>query len=306
MTVVGYAFEEALASLRRSGRSAVVSIGTIAIAFLTLGGFLLVSVNVQDMLDRFLEAAELSVYLHDNSTDDDRTALEQFLKARSAVAAFEYVPKERALERFRTDFPELADVTSSLDGNPFPSAIEVRLRTDTGGHDAAEELARELRDRPGVADVRFDRRWLERLVNLVTGARLAAAVVAGILMLGAAFTVGAVVRLSLHARRAELEIMELVGAPFSYIRGPFVVEGLLLGGAGALVALIVIAVLYSSLSGWLGPDLAGLVGTGQMRFLGFGEMAWMLLGGLGVGAAAGTLASRAAKTTQTVSRMAEP
>jgi cell division transport system permease protein len=305
VTVVGYAFEEAMASLRRSGRSAVVSIGTIAIAFLTLGGFLLVSVNVQDLLDRFLEAAELSVYFHDNATNDDRVAIEQFLKARDAVAAAEYVSKERALERFRTDFPELADVTSSLDGNPFPSAIEVRLRTDRGGHEAAEELAQELRDRPGVADVRFDRRWLERLVNLVSGARLAAAVVAGVLMLGAAFTVGAVVRLSLHARRDELEIMELVGAPFSYIRGPFVVEGLLLGGSGALVALIAIAILYSSISGWLGPDLAGLVGTGQVRFLGYGEMALMLLGGLGVGAAAGTLASRAAKTPQTVSRPAE-
>ncbi len=67
MTVVGYAFEEALASLRRSGRSALVSIGTIAIAFITLGGFLLLSVNVQGMLDRWLEAAEMSVYLQDDA-----------------------------------------------------------------------------------------------------------------------------------------------------------------------------------------------------------------------------------------------
>ena len=107
VTVVGYAFEEALASLRRSGRSALVSIGTIAIAFLTLGGFLLVSVNVQGMLDRWLEAAEMSVYLHDTATDAERQALEQMLRARPEVAAVEYVSKERALERFRADFPEL-------------------------------------------------------------------------------------------------------------------------------------------------------------------------------------------------------
>ena len=84
-----------------------MSIGTIAIAFVTLGGFLLISVNVQGVLDRWLEAAEMSVYLHDTISETDRIALEEFLKAQPVVAAVEYVSRERALERFRTDFPEL-------------------------------------------------------------------------------------------------------------------------------------------------------------------------------------------------------
>lgn len=296
MTAIGYSFEEALASLRRSGRGVLVSIGTIAIAFITLGGFLLVSVNVQRMLDRWLDAAELSVYMNDTATEDDRREVERLLRSKRVVAEVEYVSKEAALDRFRADFPELADVTTSLDGNPFPSAIEVRLRADEGGDAAAEELAREIEGQPSVADVRFDRRWLARLVAVVAGARMAAAVVAGVLMLGAAFTVGAVVRLSLHARRDELEIMELVGAPFSYIRGPFVVEGLLLGGVGAVVGLIAISVLYSVLSRSVGTDLGGLVGEGQVQFLGFGEMAFMIVAGLAVGAGAGTFASRIVKT----------
>ena len=294
MTVVGYALEEALASLWRSGRSALVSIGTIAIAFITLGGFLLLSVNVQGMLDRWLEAAEISVYLQDTATDAERQALDQMLRARPEVAAVEYVSKERALQRFRTDFPELADVTSSLSQNPFPPTLEVRLRTEADADAAAETLAREVSGRAGVGDVRFDRRWLARLLGVVSSARIAGAVVAGILMLGAAFTVGAVVRLSLFARRDELEIMALVGAPFSYIRGPFIVEGLLLGGLGAAAALVAVSIVYSLLGQWIGSDLAGLAGEGQLRFLGYGEIAIMLLGGVSVGAAAGTLASRAA------------
>lgn len=294
MTVIGYAFEEALASMRRSGRSVLVSIGTIAIAFVTLGGFLLLSVNVQDVLDRWLEAAEISVYLHDTATDADRVAVEQFLRSRPEVSAVEYVSKEQALQRFRADFPELADVTGSLAQNPFPSAIEVRLRGDEQSGAGAENLAREVAARSGVADVQFDRTWLSRLLGVVAGARLAGAVVAGILMLGAAFTVGAVVRLSLYARRDELEIMALVGAPFSYIRGPFIIEGLLLGGLGAAVALMVVAVLYYVAGQSLGSDLAGLASEGQLSFLGYGEIAIMLVGGVVVGAAAGTLASRAA------------
>ena len=116
------------------------------------------------------------------------------LRARPEVAAVEYVSKEQALQRFRADFPELADVTSSLAQNPFPAALEVRLRTDGNADAAAEALARAVSGRAGVGDVRFDRRWLSRLLGVVTSARVAGLVVAGILMLGAAFTVGAVVR----------------------------------------------------------------------------------------------------------------
>jgi cell division transport system permease protein len=293
--VVGYAFEEALASVWRAGRSAVVSIGTIAIAFLTLGGFMLVSVNVQRVLDRWLESAEVSVYLYDDLSDELRVDLEQYVRQQPAVEAVEYVSKERALERFRTDFPELVDVTGAIGQNPFPAALEIRLRPGNTDTAAVDDLTTGLAGRDGVADVRYDRRWLSRLTGIVTSARLAAGVVAAVLLLGAAFTVAAVVRLSLHARRDEIDIMQLVGAPFSYIRGPFIVEGLLLGGAGAVVALVAIAGLHWGAARWLGPDLGGLIGDGQLRFLGIRETALMLLGGLGVGAAAGTVASRSAK-----------
>lgn len=293
MTGVGYAFDEAWASVRRAGRSAAVSIGTIAIAFVTLGGFLLVSVNVQRVLDLWLESAEMSVYLHDDLSEELRTALELYLRQQAVVAGVEYVSKERALERFRVDFPELLDVTTSVAQNPFPAAFEIRLRTDATG--AIDDLTTGLAGRDGVADVRYDRRWLTRLIGMVTSARIAAAVIAGVLMLGAAFTVAAVVRLSLHARRDEIEIMQLVGAPFSYIRGPFIVEGLLLGGAGAVVALLLVGVLYSAVARWLGPDLTGLAGAGQLHFLGLREGVILILGGLGVGAAAGTVASRSAR-----------
>jgi cell division transport system permease protein len=293
--VLGYSFEEAWVSLRRSGRSALVSIGTIAIAFATLGGFLLLSVNVQQVLDQWLQAAEMSVYLQDDVTEAQRRDIEQFLASHAAVAATEYVSRERALDRFRTDFPELSEVTTGLGENPFTSAIEVQLKTDSADDAAAEALSKDIGQYAGVSDVRYDRRWLQRLVGIVTTARLAAGLVAAILMLGAAFTVGAVVRLSLYARRDELEIMQLVGAPFSYIRGPAIIEGLLLGGIGAALALVVISVLYSSAVSWLGSDLAGLIGLGRLHFLGFLHIAFLLLAGLGVGALAGTVASRAVR-----------
>lgn len=295
MSPVGYAFKQAWVSVRRSGRSAIMSIGTITIAFLTLGGFLWLSVNVQRVVDRWREAAELSVYLQDSIDEATQQTLLQALTAHSAVAGVEYVSKPRALERFRADFPELTDVAGSVGENPFPAGFEVRLRPGTAAADAAEALSEELRGRPGVADIRYDRRWLSRLISIVTIARLAGFAIAGVLMVGAAFTVAAVVRLSLHARRDEVEIMQLVGAPFSFIRGPFIAEGVLLGGLGAVIAFLGLWAGHEFVLRWLGTDIAGILGGGMARFLGLREISILLLGGLSVGAASGAVASRAAR-----------
>ncbi|MGE0043037.1 MAG: cell division protein FtsX [Vicinamibacterales bacterium] len=295
MRALRYALEEAAASIRRGGRSAAMSVGTIAIAFLTLGGFLLVSTNLERVVARWAEAAELSVYMQDDAPESARAALEARLVAHPAVAAVEYVSKAEALARFRSDFPELADVATSIEGNPFPASFEVRVRPDPGSSGAAEALAADLADDAGVADVRYDRQWLARLLAIVAGAKVAGLVVAGVLVLGAAFTVAAVVRLSLHARRDEVEIMTLVGAPFTFIRGPFVMEGLLLGGAGATVAFAVLWAAFFALRALAGVELAEAMGTGDVLFIGARQGLLLVGAGLAVGALAGAAASRAAR-----------
>ena len=147
----------------------------------------------------------------------------------------------------------------------------------------------------GVADVQFDRRWLERVLSLIAGVRVAGLAVTIVLLLGAAFTVTAVVRLSLHARRDELDIMQLVGAPISFIRGPFVIEGLMLGGIGALLAILGLAAAFGVVQGWLGADWAGLLGGQPVSFLSWRDMALLTGAGLAVGSLAGLVASRAAR-----------
>lgn len=295
MSALGYSFEEALASLRQGGRSAAMSAGTIAIAFLTLGGFLLVQANVQRIVSSWMTAAELSVFISDDATPEARSTIEARIREHAAVTGVELVPKDEALRRFTSEFPELSDVVTTLAANPFPASFEVRIRPDATGAEAAEALSARVAGLDGVADVQYDRRWLTRLLTAMAGARLGAIAIAGVLMLGAAFTAAAVVRLSLHARRDEIDIMQLVGAPFSFIRGPFIVEGMLLGGIGALLALGLLWFFYRALGGWVGDDLAGLLGSDRLLFLGPAESLMLLTAGLVVGALAGTVASRAAR-----------
>jgi cell division transport system permease protein len=295
MSLLAYAFQEARASLVRGGRGALMSVGTIAIAFLALGGFLLVTANLQRYVQQWMESAELSVFLRDEIDEQEREAVRARLTGETAVLRVDYLTKEAALDRFRADFPELADVTSSLELNPFPASFEVRLRPGPGVADTAAALSRDVMALDGVADVQFDRRWLERVLSLIAGVRVAGLAVTVVLLLGAAFTVTAVVRLSLHARRDELDIMQLVGAPMTFIRGPFIMEGLLLGGMGALAALTALGLGFWAFQGWVGREAAGLLGGQVLSFLGFREMVMLSGAGLAVGALAGFVASRAAR-----------
>jgi cell division transport system permease protein len=239
----------------------------------------------------------MSVYLRDDTDEAAREALIAELSQYAAVTSTEFVTKEQALERFKQDFPELGEITTAGD-NPFPAAIEMRLRTDPGSTGAAEAMAVQLAERPGVADVRYDPRWLSRLLGVVTGIRLVGFAVAAVLVLGAAFTVAAVVRLSLEARQHELDIMQLVGAPFTFIRGPFVAEGMLLGGIGAVLSLLLLWGLFVTLRTRLIDTVAGFAVVSELRFL-TPEDALLLVGaGFVVGGLAGVVTSRGALSTR--------
>jgi cell division transport system permease protein len=271
-----------------------MSTGTIAIAFLTLGGFLLISANLQSVFERWASAAEMSIFLRDDVDERTRQTLMDDVRGHAAVAATEFVSKADALERFKVDFPELADVAASAE-NPFPPSIEVRLKTDPASTGAAEAMAEQLRERPGVVDVRYDRLWLSRLLAVITSIRLAGLAIGAILVLGAAFTVAAVVRLSLQARREELDIMQLVGAPFSFIRGPAIAEGTLLGGSGALLSLVVLWAVFATTRTQVNEAVAAWGNVGELRFLSFAEALVLIASGLIVGGLAGLVASRSVR-----------
>ena len=133
-------------------------------------------------------------------------------RARSS-AAHEYVSKETALGRFKQTFSDLAGSIETLGENPLPASYEVRLRTGPAAEAGVEALGAKLRETPGVADVRYDRQWLSRLMSAIAVIRGVGLVMGAVLTIAAALTVASVVRLALHARRDEIEIMQLVGAP---------------------------------------------------------------------------------------------
>jgi cell division transport system permease protein len=290
-----YAFEEATASVWRSGRTSVLSMVTIATALLVLGGFLLLAANLERMAATWMRAAEFSVYFSQEATVEHRNVVERMLEQSRAVAAREYVPQSEAARRFARDFPDLADVAGALKDNPLPSSFEVRLAPGEDMEKEADLLVTRLRSVPGVADVRYDRQWIERVFATIGAIRGVGLGLAAVLSLAAALTVASVVRLALAARSDEIEIMKLVGAPFVYIRGPFVAEGVVQGGVGALVALAVLWGVYAAGRVRLRTGTDWLFDPSSVSFLPWQLCLVLLAGGLGVGCLGGWLASRSAR-----------
>ena len=292
MRALQYSLDEALASLWRGRHSGLLSTATIALALFVLGAFLLVTTNLDRLGAEWSRSAELSVYLTDDVTPTQRQAIEGALAPGDLIGSREYVSKVDALARFKQTFGDLASTIDGLGDNPLPASIEVRLRPGAGLSASVDTVSASVRGMPGVADVRYDRQWLNRLLAAVGVIRGVGVALAAVLTFAAALTVANVVRLGLYTRRDELEIMQLVGAPQAYIRGPFVMEGVLQGGLGALVALVLLGGLYFALRARYLAPLASSLSLSSLHFLPVGLCLLVILGGMVVGCVGGLVAAR--------------
>lgn len=284
-----YAFDEAMASLWRGRRSGALSTTTIAVALFVLGAFLITTSNLQRLGREWSNSAQLSVYLTDAVTAAERATIERTLAPGNVVASVQFVSKADALTRFKKTFSDLTSTIDGLGENPLPASFEVQLLG--GANSAVNLLVAELRQLPGVADVRYDREWLARLVAAIDVIRLVGGVLGAMLTLAAALTVANVVRLGLYARRDELDIMELVGAPRAYVRGPFIMEGTLQGGLGALVALAALGVVFLALRGSYLVPLASAINLSAVQFLSVELCLILVVGGMVVGCVGGLVAA---------------
>src|SRR5262245_25448471 len=150
MRSLDYAFRQGGASLWRSRGSSAFAVFAIALALIVLGALLIVSWNAEQLIARWTAAAEFSVYLRDDATSEQRSAIEVAIDQSGLAAGREFVSKAEALTRFRRQFAELAELTSGFDENPFPASIEVRVRPGAD-HDNAETVVKRLIGEAGVA-----------------------------------------------------------------------------------------------------------------------------------------------------------
>jgi cell division transport system permease protein len=277
--ILRYFLAEALTSVRRGLGISVLAVATIAIALTILGIFLYFSGNLSAVVQSWSEDVQVQVYLQDDITPSTRHDLESRLQGMPEVDVMMFVPKDVALQRFQREFAELGGLAELLDTNPMPASFEVRLRPEHRQPEALARFASRLETMQGVEDVDYDTGWVKRLDSLVQLAGGAAVFFGTILLVAATFTTSNVIRLAMYSRRDEVEILQLVGATRGFIQGPFLVEGLLQGVAGGLLALLLLAGTHLAFAVLVPSSGNVFLRVLTSHFLGAGAAAGLVLGG---------------------------
>ena len=215
-------------------------------AALTLCGlFLLLAHNAQIALKLIGDRREMVVYLRDSVSPADRDSL--VARLSDLYGAVTYVSKDQAWEEFKQEIGDVA-LLEAVGQNPLPASLRVRLRPELLNAEAMDESARQVAEFPEVEDVRYGAEWVRRLDDLGAAMRRGALAVGIVVALAIVFILYNTIRLSVLARRPQVEIMSRLGAADRFIATPFVIEAVFQALIGALLALATLFALQQAVA----------------------------------------------------------
>lgn len=239
------ALREVWTALRRAPGLGVLSVFTVAFSLFAFGLFGLVAYNTRLALERLEERVEIRAYVTEGTEADAVAAAVGDIRAFPEVANVTYVSPEDALKRARVEMAEFKDV---FEPEFLPASMEVRLKPGMRDPEQVKAVSKRLNGYPFVDDVRYGEEWVQKFYS-VRRAATAAGIILGIAFAFAAMIIiGSTIRTSVLARSREIGIMRLVGATDGFIRAPFLIDGLLKGLIGGVMAVVLMWVTRAALT----------------------------------------------------------
>jgi cell division transport system permease protein len=279
-----YIIEDALTNIRRSGWGGIASIGTIAVSFLIVGIFLIITANLGALVAEWKEQFQVTVFLEDGITAEQLALLRKRVQNEGAVKSMTYTSKAEALQQFKRELQGKESLLDGLGDNPIPASLQLRVHEAYQTPDALKRLTASLGRLEGVEDVLYGQEWVDRLSSVIRVLRLLGLSVGLALGLASLLIVSNTIRLAVYARAEEMEVMRLVGATRLHIRAPFVLEGMIQGTLGAGLALLLLFGAYRATLWQIEMTPGQIFGMGVGSFLEPHWAALMILAGAGVGA----------------------
>jgi cell division transport system permease protein len=231
---------EAVANIRLNRTTTVIAVATTAFTLACFGVFLLLYLNLRAMATSLQSDFKVVVYVKDGTPPPGISELQNLLKADPGVQALAYVSKEQALADFRAQFPNESHLLAGLGENPLPASFIVTLAPAQRSPDAVRRWAERVKSAPGVEQVQYSRDWIDNLTTIVGYLELAAVGIGTVLSAASVTIIASTIRLTLYARRDEIEIMRLIGATAGFIKIPYLIEGAMLGVMGSAVSLAIL------------------------------------------------------------------
>lgn len=240
MRRLAHFIREALVNIRLNWTTTVIAVATTAFTLACFGVFLLLYLNLRAVATSLQSDFKVVVYVQESVPAQGVAQLQSLLKADPGVQVVSYVSKEQALADFRAQFPADSHLLQGLGENPLPASFVVSLSPSLRSPDAVRRWAERVQSVPGVEQVQYSRDWIDNLTAIVGYLELVAVGIGTVLSAASATIIASTIRLTLYARREEIEIMRLIGATSSFIRIPYLIEGTMLGMMGSAVALAIL------------------------------------------------------------------
>lgn len=237
---VKYFFKETFTSLIRNRWMSVASIGAVAAALIILGSFLLLSVNFDHILKDVESQVEITAYLENSLEKSEISRLTRQIKSTEGVKDIKYISKEEAVEEFKEQIGK--DLLEGID-NPLPNSFRIKVNTPQ----EVAQVAEKLEKLSGVDEVKYGKGIVEKLFNIIYWARVIGLAIMVVFAAVSIFIISNTIRLTVFARRREINIMKYIGATDWFVRWPFLIEGIVLGLIGSSIAVGVLTVSYNYL-----------------------------------------------------------
>ncbi len=261
-----YLIGEGFNNIFKNKKSTITSIITMVCMMFLFGLFFAIGVNVNYMLEQVQMKQGMNVFIWDETTEEQKSQLEAEIKALEGVNTVVFKNKQEALEDMKSRFKNKKELMAGFEGenNIFPASFVVTLtdlnkleeiqteierigaKIATTGR--AEEVDLQIEETTArdtiIKNITSSDNTIKTLITIVNGIRMAIGVIFIVLLFVSVMIISNTIRLTVHARRKEISIMKYVGATNSFIRWPFVVEGIIIGIIAAIITLLIIGLLY--------------------------------------------------------------
>jgi len=231
-----YVLNEVLVGLWRNVTMTVAMIITMSVSLTMLGASVLLYMQVDRMKDFYYGEIEVSIFLRDDVTDAQRSALDQAIDANPLVQSKTYESKDQALEKFKQLWKDSPEFINSVGPDSLPESFRVKLKDP----EKYASFAEEIKGQQGIQDIVDQRELLKKVFDIFNSIQVMALVVAGVMALAALLLVGNTIQVAAYSKRREVAVMKLVGASNWFIQAPFVLEAVVAGLIGAILGFVFI------------------------------------------------------------------
>ncbi len=290
--VLTYLIGEGISNIFKNKKQAATSFGTMCVIMIFFGICFMLVGNFNNFIKQVESEQGIQAYITNDATDDEIKTLGEEIKALDGVNTIEFVSKEEALQHMKDRLGEKSYLLDGYDqNNVFPSSYVITL-TDLK---KSSDVQAKIKEMENVKKITSSDETIETLVRIAKGVKIGSYVIIIALVAISVFIISNTIKLTVYARRREISIMKYVGATNSFIRWPFIVEGIIIGLISGAISLALVAGLYMVISQNVG--FVGFLSNLGLRLLDFSEMFNLiliiyLLLGVGIGVLGSSLSMR--------------